>query len=332
MSNTEYQTFWKESKVVDLHNDLLSYLLASSSHSPYDTVTRSSIPQLREGGIGCLAVVAYAETGRGSQYHLARQTAIFASLPERYPEAFCHLHAPVKGRIAICLAIENCSTFVGEDEPLERGIRRLNKIFRSGIRPLYVSLTWNHENRFGGGSSSRCGLKSDGERILDVIQGHVTAIDLSHTSDRLAYDILSYLDRTKSSLKVIASHSSFRHVSDVPRNLPDEIAKEICRRGGVIGLTCINYFIGKSADDFYKHIEHALSLGIKDSLAIGADFFCPHDLLPNSLKANHFFPEIADSSSLRAVLQEVGRRFGTEVQEGMAWKNARDRLFCPALA
>ena len=329
MSQKEYQTVWKENKVIDLHNDLLTYLVASPSHSPYDSATCSSIEQLRRGGVGCLVLPVFAETKYNSQYQLGRQSAIYASLHERYPEAFCPLQDPVKGAISTCFAIENCSTFLSESEPIERGLKRLKKLFSAGIRPLYVSLTWNQENRCGGGAHSSKGLKSDGERILDAIQGHVTAIDLSHTSDQLAYDILRFLDRTKNSLKVIASHSNFRAVSDVPRNLADELAQEIAHRGGVIGLTCIRKFIGKTSDDYYRHIEHAIALGVKDALAIGADFFCVPGLPPKVLSSfykEHFFLEIADASSLRIVLREVERRFGKDVQEGLAWRNAWERL------
>jgi microsomal dipeptidase-like Zn-dependent dipeptidase len=325
----DYQIFWKENRIIDLHNDLLSYLVASPSHTPYDRATRSSISQLRKGGVGFLALVAFAQTERDSQYQLGRQVAAYLSLLQRYPEAFCQFPAQVKGRVSTCFAIENCSTCIGENEPIERGLKRLKKIFVAGVRPLYASLTWNQENRCGGGAHSSVGLKSDGERILDAIQGHVTAVDVSHASDLLAYDILSYLDRTKSTLKVMASHSSFRHVSNVPRNLPDEIAQEICHRGGVVGLTCIRNFIGKTAEDYYRHVEHGIALGITGALCVGADFFCVPGLPPKVLKAfyqEHFFPEIPNISALRTVLHGVGKRFGRDVQEGMAWKNAWERI------
>jgi membrane dipeptidase len=327
-----YQTVWKENKTIDLHNDLLMYLVASPSHTPHDTATRSSIEQLRNGGVGCLVLTVFAETKQHSEYQLGHQSTVYATLHERYGGDFCPLSQHVKGKIATCLAIENCSTFLGETEPLEYGLQRLGKLFQDGIRPLYVSLTWNQENRCGGGAHSSVGLKSDGEMVLDALQTNVTAIDLSHASDKLASDVLNYLGRTRNSMKVIASHSNFRAISDVPRNLPDEIAQEIVYRGGVIGLTAIRNFIGKTSDYYYRHIEHALAKGFGDALAIGADFFCMPGLSPRALKVfyeEHFFPELADSSCLQGMLNEVKRRFGNDVRQGIAWKNAWERLLEP---
>ncbi len=334
MYHEEYQTVWKENKVIDLHNDLLSYLVASPSHSPHDSATRSSIEQLQAGGVGILVVVAFSQTRRKSEYQLARQSALYTALHQRYSEHFCPLKERVDGKIATCCAIENCSTFLGETEPFERGLRRLKKVFSTGISPLYVSLTWNQENRCGGGALSTAGLKDDGRRVLDAIRGYVTAVDLSHASDQLACDILTYLDETKSPLQVMASHSNFRSVTDVPRNIPDEFAQEIVRRGGVIGLTAIRRFIGPTVDHYYRHVEHALAQGFGSALAIGADFFVVPGLASDILKSfykEHFFPELSDSSCLRALLEEVGRRFGAEVQQGIAWKNSWEKLLVKAL-
>jgi microsomal dipeptidase-like Zn-dependent dipeptidase len=277
-------------------------------------------------------LAVFAETKKHSEYQLGRQSALYITLHQQYGEYFCPLYDGETRKIATCCAIENCSTFLSETEPLERGLKRLKKVFSAGIRPLYVSLTWNQENRCGGGAHSSKGLKSDGERVLDALQTHVTAIDLSHTSDQLASDILRYLDRTKSSMKVIASHSNFRSVSDVPRNLPDELAQEIAHRGGVIGLTAIRNFIGKTPEDYYRHIEHALAKGLGNAVAIVADFFCVPGLSSVALKAfyeEHFFPTLSDSSCLRNVMDEVGKIFGNDVQQGIAWKNAWERIFMP---
>ena len=70
------------------------------------------------------------------------------------------------------------------------------------------------------------------------------AIDLSHTSDFLAHDILNYIDKMGLNVRTIASHSNFRKIAEVVRNLTDEIAKEILKRGGVIGFNLFKSFVG----------------------------------------------------------------------------------------
>lgn len=68
---------------------------------------------------------------------------------------------------------------------------------------------------------------------------------------------------------MVASHSNFRAISPVVRNLPDEIAKEILRRKGLIGFVLYRDFIG--AEDPYnlvRQFEYVLKLGAKSKVAL----------------------------------------------------------------
>jgi len=48
--------------------------------------------------------------------------------------------------------------------------------------------------------------------------------------------------------------------------LPDELTKELIKRGAVIGLNFVRHFIGDNPEDFLEHIEHAFKLGAEDAL------------------------------------------------------------------
>ena len=157
-------------------------------------------------------------------------------------------------------------------KPFENAIQSF-EAYQAVEKILYVSLTWNHENRFGGGNASQVGLKRDGELFLDYLSEQRVAIDLSHTSDALAHDILNYIDRKGLKLTPIASHSSFRSIKDCPHNLPDDLAREIIRRGGMIGINFVRHFIGDRPEDFLEHIHHGIALGAENSLSLGADFY-----------------------------------------------------------
>lgn len=338
-------TPFPKNSVIDLHNDLLSYLAPSPQRSPHDLQTRSSIEQLRAGAVSCLVTAAYSPTNspelhsmvppgisaaelypqaKRSQFQLQKQARIYTLLPKQFPEIFCHLHTWENGKIALVFAIENCSSFLSETEPLAAGICRFRRVCRT-IRPLYVSLTWNGTNRLGGGTNAEKGLTDDGKVIIDMLQECVTAIDLSHASDRLAGDILRYLDNKKSPLVPIASHAQFRSRKDAPRNLPDELAEEITRRGGIIGLTMIKSFIGSRAETWYDHVAYALSRGWIRALAIGADFFVPAHLPPfvfPQFSEEHFFPSLNDASCFPQVQTEVIQRFGREIADMLFRENA----------
>lgn len=58
-------------------------------------------------------------------------------------------------------------------------------------------------------------------------------VDISHVSDPLFWDVIRYVKRP-----VLASHSSARALTNVPRNLSDAMLKAIARNGGAV---CVNY-------------------------------------------------------------------------------------------
>jgi membrane dipeptidase len=74
-------------------------------------------------------------------------------------------------------------------------------------------------------------------------------VDISHVSDKTMSDTL---DVTKA--PVIASHSSARALSNVARNIPDDLLRRIAKNGGVVQVNFYSYFIdqktvGPQADE-----------------------------------------------------------------------------------
>lgn len=223
-------------------------------------------------------LAVYTETGKNAVALAEKQFTIFRTLPTIYPDDFQHVKAyqlpKDNGKVHIMAAIENASGLCTETEPLERAFSRFDKYRETAGPLLYISFTWNHENRFGGGNQSKKGLKDDGKRLLDYLDGTQIAIDLSHTSDALAHDIIDYIEAKNLKITPIASHSNFRKITKVARNLPDELAKEIIKRGGVIGLNLVKSFIGKNFEqDLTRHVDYMRSLGGFDNYCFGADFF-----------------------------------------------------------
>lgn len=258
--------------IIDLHCDLLMYLAAGHERSPLDAEACCSLPQLKEGNVKTQVFALFTETREGSTTIGEKQFKLFSTLKN----------------INAIPSIENGSIFAEEEEPLERGLKRLDSLIQRAGKFAYVSLTWNDENRFGGGNSSNnVGLKPDGKILLEKLADNNIPIDLSHTSDQLAYDILRFIDNKKLSLPVLASHSNSRTVCNHPRNLPDDIAKEIFRREGVVGLNFVLHILGGSTyEDIFKHYSHFVKIGGNNRICFGADFFCPNDL-PESLKKLH---------------------------------------------
>ena len=258
----------------------------------------------------------------------ARQLEIFETLEETSLGAARRIHRgdrlgePEGGGIQVIAALESAATFATEDEPLESALARLEGILERYGPILYLSLTWNEENRFGGGNASSIGLKPDGRTLLEFLSGRGVAIDFSHTSDALADGILEQIDRAGLDLSVLATHSNFRAVQDAARNLPDRIAKEIIHRGGVIGSNFLAGFVGAEPARLIDHIEHGLSLGGERSLALGADFFGTIDLPTASAGTPRFFDELPNSSAYPWLFERLAGRIPAEVRAGIWSHNA----------
>ncbi len=275
-------------KVADFHCDLLSYLADDAKRTANDPESRASIPALKAGGVGLQTLAIFTKTEPESVKKGLKQAEVFFQLSEKYP---------VFGKeIKTVVSIENGSGFCGENEPLEKGLERLEKFYQKAGRIAYLSMTWNDENRFGGGSATDIGLKEDGLELLKWMRGKKIAIDLSHTSDKLAGDILKAID--KLGITPVASHSNFRALANHPRNLPDSLAREIGARGGVMGINFVRVFLGgHGPEDFIRQLEHADKLKLLDHLCFGADFFMEHDMPPESQYLLPMFNQGFDSSA-----------------------------------
>ncbi|MBS0648277.1 MAG: membrane dipeptidase [Verrucomicrobia bacterium] len=296
-------------RVADFHCDLLSYLAEDESHTAHNPISRASIPLLQAGGVRLQTLAVYTKTAAGSAKSGSKQAEIFFQLSGKYP---------VLGRdIKTVLSIENASSFCEEEEPLEKGIERLESWLKKAGKIAYISLTWNGENRFGGGNATQVGLKPEGRELLQWMARHKIAVDLSHTSDRLAEDILD------EAIGTVASHSNFRAVAPHPRNLPDDIAQEIAARGGVIGLNFVRVFLGKEGpEDFIRQLEHAEKLGILDHMCFGADFFADQVLPPELHYLMPMFnPGFDNASCYPQVRKLLLKHLSPAVVEKIAYEN-----------
>lgn len=290
--------------VADFHCDLLSYLERGEGRSVNDPESRASVPLLEAGGVVLQTMAIFSKTTPDSVRCGSEQFKIYFDVVR-------------KQKIKTILAVENASNFCGEDEDLEVGLKRIEE-WSSKTPIAYISLTWNDENRFGGGNTTKIGIKPDGQELLRWMSGKKIAIDLSHTSDQLAHDILAMIDRDKLDITPVASHSNFRSVVDLPRNLTDEIALEIGRRGGLIGLNFVRSFL----KDFILQVEHAEKLGLLGHFCFGADFFEEHDVPPELSYLKPFFFEGFDTSACYPkVIERLLTRFSRDVIEKIAYKN-----------
>lgn len=315
--------------IFDMHCDLLVYLASvKGAHPANKEDIGCAIPHLQEGNVKLQVLAIYTSTEKGSADLTRKQAEIFRQLLRDENQFFTPLAGPKQlhgalgsKKTGILAAIENVSGLCEEDEPLEQTFTRLEQILQKTERLLYLSLTHHGENRFGGGNSSKSGLKDDGKVLMDYLDGRRIAVDLSHTSTTLAHDILDYIDRKGLNIPVIASHSNFRAVYDHDRNLSDEIATEIIRRKGLIGMNFLRNFL--HPDDpkmLTQHIQHGFEMGAKDALCFGADFFC-WKYHPDKSRIPFFFKEHEHAGKYQEILRQLNGILNGEEQKALAFRN-----------
>ena len=87
------------------------------------------------------------------------------------------------------------------------------------------------------------GLTPLGRQLVRKLQSRGVLIDLSHSSDQTAWDILKQTKKP-----VLASHSNARTLCDVPRNLTDELLRAIGSQGGVVGVNFYTAFLDERVE------------------------------------------------------------------------------------
>lgn len=313
--------------VVDLHCDLPIFLalgeLQGEQRTPFDRRSRVAVPQLRDGGVVLQTLAIFTAGGAGIEMpttvQAERQVEAITRLHEQHDDVFRPIrtsHDLVDdGRIGLIPALESATGLAESDEPLQQALRRLDSILETLGPLLYISLTWISENRFGGGNGATKGLTEDGRVLLEYMNERGVPVDVSHASPRLAHDIMDTTYARGWQLPVLASHSPYAGIKEIPRNLPDEIALEIARRQGVIGLNVMcRYMVGDAPQSFVDQIVYARELGVLGAQALGADYFYAGDV-PGDMRPPDpdFYDDFGDASTYPALLEAV--RHGAELDQ-----------------
>ncbi len=311
--------------IIDLHCDLLTYLLMNRAARPDDKAFGASFNYLKEGAVGMQVMAIYTGVEPESSKKGLEQSIIYNRMLKEYSsdvyQASEDFSAGKEG-IGTVASLESASGICNEEEPLDNAFKNLETILKNVGRLFYISFTHHLENRFGGGNYAEAGLKPDGEALLDYMHNTQIAIDLSHTSDALAHDILDYTYKKGLNVPVIASHSNFREIWDHPRNLTRENAQEIINRGGLIGVNFLRAFLNdEEPEALLDHIKYGFELkGGDKAMAFGADFFYTGDF-PNPERDPYYFPQHENATKYHSILANLKDALSFEELAGLAYKN-----------
>ena len=161
--------------------------------------------------------------------------------------------------------------FAVEDGRILAGdIKRLETLYLAGIR--FLVLVWQGESVIGGAYDTDVGLTDFGRETVRECFRLGIILDISHASDRLADEVLDMA--SAASRPVIASHSCFRALQQIPRNISDGLCHRVAESGGIIGISLYPpHLTDKEAtiETVAEHIGHGLCIAPR-SIVLGTDY------------------------------------------------------------
>lgn len=291
--------------IIDAHADLLWRARTNVRH---DFVKGASCHHLahkdaRKAGVRVIGAALYTEGeehGPESTVQTDRMIDIAEDWAKRHPDRltiicsqqdlFDITSAPTlsaqPATIGLILWIEGGSPLRGDIETSKRLIAR-------GVRGLI--LTHNHDNEIGGAcfgeglkgvdasaiqhsGSTPTGrpLTDFGRDLIQLCEARGVAIDLSHASPRLFWDVVAIASKP-----LCVSHGGNFVVAPSPRNLDDEQLRAIAESGGVFGLDFYPGHIAAPGPDGRRRatvedvaitVERLIDLIGEDHVAFGSDF------------------------------------------------------------
>ncbi|QHN03236.1 membrane dipeptidase [Granulicella sp. WH15] len=198
----------------------------------------------RAGGLDGEFLIAWPEPGSWSGRFAERTRTLIASVhtqAAKHPEALAVCCSPAEIRAAKAAGRFSAMIGVEGGHAIENSLELLREFFASGAR--YMTLTWANSTEWCGSSGEGKGAKGLSEFGRDVIREMNRLgmlVDVSHVSDAAFWDVLE-----TSSVPVIASHSSSRALCKAVRNLTDEMAVALAKKGG---LVMVNFYAAFLSD------------------------------------------------------------------------------------
>jgi len=204
------------------------------------------IPRLKEGGLDGIFFSIWIPskiTGAEAVKRAKAQIEAVRAQVSKHPDAIvlattaAEVRAAKKqGKIAALMGVEG-GHMIGND------LAVLREFAASGVR--YMTLTHSGNDEWADSSTDKAvhnGLTDFGKDVVHEMNKLGVIVDISHVADKTFYDALAV-----SKAPMFASHSSCRAICNAPRNMTDQMIKDLAAKGGVIQ---INYHVSFLSQEF----------------------------------------------------------------------------------
>ncbi|MEI7981627.1 MAG: dipeptidase [Bacteroidota bacterium] len=236
---------------IDSHNDAPLRMAEPGfdigvRHDALKEHSKIDFPRMKEGSLdGAFFGVFISQGKRNPEtYEKVRQRTLMLfdtidAVVRRYPDMAGLAVAPAdayrlkkEGKRAVFIGIEN-GYAIGLD------ISLIRTYFQRGAR--YITLCHTKNNDICDSSTDSVeynGLSLFGRKVVEEMNRVGIMIDVSHISDKALRDVLA-----SSLAPVIASHSCAKALCNNPRNLSDELLRELSAHGGVIQMCILSDYV-----------------------------------------------------------------------------------------
>ena len=288
--------------VIDGHNDLpwelrtlCGYDLSAVDLAGGEPRVQTDLPRLRAGGVAgqfwsvfvpCSLSGDAAVTATLEQVDFVR--SFVAAFPEDLELALTAAQiekAMANGRVASLMGMEG-------GHSINESLGTLRMMHRLGVR--YLTLTHNENVPWADSATDvpvLGGLSDFGRDVVREMNRIGMFVDLSHVSDDVMRDALDV-----ATAPVLFSHSCARAVTNISRNVPDDVLTRLPANGGVCMVTFVPMFVSQRWTDWY-----AESLDITE--ARGGDRRRFEDINPVLLE------RLANDSPELPTIEEVADHF-----------------------
>ena len=239
---------------LDSHIDIPFDYMINPEHDPgNETDMQVDFQKMLKGNLDGGFFIVYVGQSELSKngYQEAKEKAIIKfnainKMVEKYPNKIVLVKSPEEvyeakrnKKLFAAIGIEN-GYVIGED------IELLKYYYDLGAR--YMTLSHIGHNQISDSSLPKKSLKNEiemhgglsdfGKITIKKMNELGMMIDISHVSDKSALQAIRL-----SHHPVIASHSGARSVANHPRNIPDNIIKEIAKKGGVVQVVAFSSYV-----------------------------------------------------------------------------------------
>lgn len=233
--------------VVDTHDDTTQLLLDPKFDlGERHTSGSIDIPRMREGGMSAIFFSIWIPskiTGSTAVQKALDQIDAVRQQIKNHPKDLVLAttadqirQAHKDGKIAALMGVEG-----GHMIASDLGV--LRRYAALGVR--YMTLTHSGNDEWADSSTDKAvhnGLTEFGKDVVREMNRLGVIVDISHVSDKTFYDAVEV-----SKAPLFASHSSCRTICDAPRNMTDQMMKDLAAKGGVVQ---INYHVGFLSQEF----------------------------------------------------------------------------------